>query len=224
MKRALLVCLALAIVGSFVIAQDAATTAKHPWASFKEGSFVKMKTTMTMAGTDTVTEMTQTLTKLDTEFAYLKTEVAGTANETKLPLKGVAGEAKVVDSGSEDITVEGKIQDTTTEANGTTTVTSSWVCKDAPGGVVKTGTKTTGTMEMTSLTNLVKLSEKVKVGDKEVTCFVLETVSTTSYGKTTMKMWRSEEVPGFSVKMETKSEMSGTEMKSVMEVVEFAAK
>jgi hypothetical protein len=35
MKRALLVCLALAIAGSFVIAHDDHTPAKHPWGGFK---------------------------------------------------------------------------------------------------------------------------------------------------------------------------------------------
>ena len=91
--------------------------AKHPWASFKPGSYSKMKTT-TMAGpSKTVTEMTQTLISVDANTAVVETEtkVMGQSSKTRvnIPLKAAAtpanaAQAKAPTPVNETITVAGK--------------------------------------------------------------------------------------------------------------------
>lgn len=138
--------------------------AKHPWGSFKKGSFVKMKSVTDMETPKMKTEMTmtQTLKDLTADEAVIETEtvipnVPPQKSEMKLPLK--APEGKAVDgapkpkTSTEEIEVAGKklkctVTEIETEAGGTKTVTKTWTNEEVPGFTVKTQSKNP-TMTMT---------------------------------------------------------------------------
>jgi hypothetical protein len=164
----------------------ASVAAKHPWGSFKVGSYVKTKTIskVEVAGMDpdeTVTEVITTLVALDSENATLKMQVqiGGTEAstvETKVPLKAagqVVDEQKLKEGafGTETIEVAGKqlacrwVQ-TESEAEITKTVSKVWQCHDIPGFMAKeistsTGKGTgTGNMKCTTTTEVVEFAAK----------------------------------------------------------------
>src|SRR5258708_19116389 len=64
---------------------------KHPWASFKPGSYAKLKTTSSTGPSKTVMEMTQTLISIDANSAVIETETKvmgqSSKNRTTMPLK-----------------------------------------------------------------------------------------------------------------------------------------
>jgi len=144
--------------------------AKHPWGSFKKGSFVKMKTVseMEVGGNKMKTEMTmtQTLKDLTADEAVVETETVipnvptPTKSEMKLPLKAPEG-AKGADgpkpkTGSEEIEVGGKKlkcnwTEVEMDAGGQKMVSKTWTNEDVPGFTVKMvskGATSTTTMEM----------------------------------------------------------------------------
>ncbi|HVE43210.1 MAG TPA: hypothetical protein VNM14_25265 [Planctomycetota bacterium] len=145
---------------------EGAKVAKHPWGSFKKGSFVKSKTTneMEVGGNKMKTESTttQTLKDLTADEAIIETEmvianVPPTKTEMKLPLKAPegtkVGDAPKPKTGSEEIEVAGKKMkcdwtETETEINGAKTVTRVYQNHDIPGFTAKMTVKSP-TMSMT---------------------------------------------------------------------------
>lgn len=148
--------------------------AKHPWTSFKVGSFAKLKTStdMEVGGNKMKSEstMVQTLKALDADSYTLETEmiipnVPPQKSETKIPLKGPEGaktDGPKPKTGSEDVEVAGKkFKCTTTEmetdAGGTKMTTKVWTSDEVPGGTVKSVSKSA---TMTSTTELVEFASK----------------------------------------------------------------
>jgi len=145
--------------------------AKHPWGSFKKGSFTKMKSVTEMSGNKTELTMTYTLKDLTPDEAIVETEMvmanmAPQKNQQKIPLK--APEAKHTadgpkpKTGTEEIEVAGKKMkcqwsETETDAGGAKTVTKVYTCEEVPGFTVKTVTKNPS---MTSTMEVVEFSAK----------------------------------------------------------------
>ena len=159
----------------FLILIPAAFAAeKHPWASFKPGSYAKLRTTSTVAGQKTVTEMTQTLVSVDANNAVVETAmtVMGQTTKTKtpIPLKAAATPAnapqgKPVTPTSETITAAGKslackCVDVQTNANGMKTNAKSCSSETVPGGLVRVVSTTAGAVKMESVTELVEFAAK----------------------------------------------------------------
>jgi hypothetical protein len=145
------------------------------WAKFKVGSFSTLKSTMSTGGE---TEMTQTLKELTPQKAVVemknvmvmagkKTEIPpqlithpakiekGKASDTHMP----AGSAKVA-SGEETITVKSKgitckwVKSEISQ-NSMKTTTTAWINDDIPGTLVKSDSKTEGTVKMSTLQVLI---------------------------------------------------------------------
>jgi len=148
---------------------------KHPWASFKPGSYAKLKSTTTVGPSKTVSEMTQTLISIDANNAVveIETKAMGQTSKTRvpMPLKAAATPAataqqpKMSAPVNETITVAGKAIaakcfDVENNANGMKSSTHSCTSETVPGGVVKAVTKTTGAMKMDSVTELVEFVAK----------------------------------------------------------------
>lgn len=150
---------------------------RHPWGSFKAGSYARLKSVseMEIAGnkTKTETQMNYTLLEVTATDAVVEMEMisGGTAmpkNKMNMPLKGPEGKAAEglkPKTGSETITVGGKSYKCTwteveTEAGGNKTLTRSWMCEDVPGHLVKSVSKTTGSMSMSATTELVEAATK----------------------------------------------------------------
>ena len=148
---------------------------KHPWASFKPGSYAKMKTTTTTGPTKMVSEITQTLISVDANNAVVEMETKAMGQTTKtrvpMPLKAAATPAanaqapKMSAPVNENVTVAGKsiaakCVEMETSANGMTTSTRSCSSETVPGGVVKAVSKSTGAVKMESVTELVEFAAK----------------------------------------------------------------
>lgn len=149
---------------------------KHPWGSFKPGSYATLKTVsvMEIAGNKSrsETEMKQTLLEVTDDEAVVEMEmaIAGTIQKTKtkIPLKGPdhkAADAPKPKTGSEEIKVGGKSYACTwteieSEAGGNKTVTRLWQSEDVPGFTVKSVSKTAGSMSMEATTELVESASK----------------------------------------------------------------
>ncbi len=147
---------------------------KHPWANFKPGSYAKMKSTTTVGGNKTVTEMTQTLISLDAKNAVVETEtkVMGQSmkNRTNVPLQIAATPAntpagKAPVASNETITVGGKAvackcYEMESDANGMKTTTRACSSESVPGGAVKVVSKSSGAVKMDSVSELVEFLAK----------------------------------------------------------------
>ena len=146
-------------VGAKAPDQPAKSVAKHPWGSFKKGSFVKMKsvTEMEVGGNKMKTETTttQTLKDLTADEAVIESEmvmanIPPQKSELKLPLKapegGKAADGPKPKEGSEEIEVAGKKMkckwiETETEINGAKTVTRIYTNDEIPGHTAKMTSK-----------------------------------------------------------------------------------
>jgi hypothetical protein len=161
--------LLLTCSGMLLLAAD-----KHPWASFKPGSYAKMKSTTAAGPTKMTTEMTQTLISVDANNAVVETEtkVMGTSNKSRInvPLKADA-KATATPAGkaptptNETITVAGKAlackcYEVETSANGMKTSTRTCTSDAVPGGAVKMVSKTSGAAKSETVMELVDFAAK----------------------------------------------------------------
>jgi hypothetical protein len=147
---------------------------KHPWASFKPGSYSKMRivSDMTVAGNAMKTEMSVTYTLLQStaeecvvETEFVMANVPSQKNQIKIAL-GVPQAAPVEPpqqkKGTEELTVGGKkltckwVEMDSTAAGMTTTV-KIWTHESVPGYTVKTLTKNPN---LTSVMEVVEFSSK----------------------------------------------------------------
>ncbi len=147
---------------------------KHPWASFKPGSYAKMKTTVMAGPSKTVTEMTQTLISVDANTAVveMETKTMGQTmkNRVNMPLKAASAPAaapqgKAPTATNETITIGGKAlackcYEMESTANGMKTSSRTCTSEQVPGAAVKTVSKSSGAMKMETVTELVEFAAK----------------------------------------------------------------
>lgn len=217
---------AIAMLLVLACLQDKVDPAKHPWAKFKEGSWVRLQTTTKMAGMEMPRQEARRAVKSVTaEAVTVTTEDGGGVRDEVIPLVAKAGTPKpaVVEKGKEDVTIDGtkfacKILESTVKTEAGEAKTTTWACDAAPGGVVKFEAKSS---VYTSASKLVKLKETVTIGDKDVVCWVTETTIEMKGTTTQSKHWQSTDMPGFFVRMTT---TRTDEFESTQEVVEFEVK
>jgi hypothetical protein len=146
--------------------------AKHPWGSFKVGSFVAMKSTTEASGYKMASEMKTTLTALTADKATIEIEttVAGhttktstdmplTASATPVPTGSASTPQADVKTSEETITVAGKslkckVTSTTAEVGGTKSESKTWMSEEVPGFVVKSVVKSSGAASSESTTEV----------------------------------------------------------------------
>jgi len=145
---------------------------KHPWASFKPGSYTKMRSTTVAGPSKTVTEMTQTLISVDANNAVVETETKTMGqtmkNRMNIPLKAAAAAApqgKAVTVVNETIPVAGKALackcvETESSANGMKTLARACTSEAVPGGAVRVTSKSTGAMKMDTVLEVVEFAAK----------------------------------------------------------------
>jgi hypothetical protein len=149
------------VAGQASSKSGAKVIAKHPWASFNTGSWVKMKSTtlMEIAGTknSTIVETKMTMLEKTADKVVIETEmtVMGQTSKTRMdmPLKAsaeptaAAKPAAVPKTGSDTITIAGKslsckTMEMETEAGGMKILTKTWTSEQVPGSLVKSVSKT----------------------------------------------------------------------------------
>lgn len=227
------------------IAAEALQGYKHPWADFGDGSMVQVKETLRrpdidatgkLVYKDVTTEITWTVMSSQGEKATLRVEGGG--QESVFPYfitppnwaRG-KGERK----GTEVLTVGGTKRtcqvtliklDVDKDAGQVTTISK---CADVPYWAVRwrVDTLLKGQVNTSEEELVLDVGQKVKVGDREIPCVLVQSTVETGGVKTVKKEWRSDEVPGRVVRREGRQYLSGKELESSvsqMEVVRFRAK
>ena len=166
-------CALLFACGSTTTPEKAATAsepakteskvAKHPWGSFKVGSFVTMKSTTEVAGRKMTTEIKTTLNALTADKATVEMETTAMGHTSKTttdfpitagaPIAAPTGTASTpqaqVETSEETITVAGKslkckVTAATSVMSGMKSESKTWMSEEVPGFVVKSVVKTSG--------------------------------------------------------------------------------
>jgi len=228
------------------IAAEALQGYKHPWADFGDTSTVTMRETtkrpdIDAAGNlvykDVTNEVTWTVVQSAGEKATFK--IQGGGQESLIPyfltLPNWArgkGEKK----GSEELMVGGVKRtcqvttislDVDKDAGQVTTISKS---PDVPYWAVRWRVETLlkGRPNTSEEERLIDVGQKLKVGDRELSCVVVEaTVESVGGARTVRKEWRCDEVPGRVLRRESRQYLNGKEQASAsiqMEVVRFRAK
>jgi hypothetical protein len=225
---------------------EAAKGYAHAWAGFREGSTVTIREkTRTpeidekgnLVHREVVAESVWTVTGVAGERATVRVKQGGQDHELpyhftpphwfrgKVESKGreaVAVGARTFDCAVTSITFE--------TGKDIRQVTTLWKAADAPSWAVRLRIETfeRGSLNTSEDERLVAVDERVKVGEKEVVCQVVEaTTEAAGRGKTVRKEWRSPEVPGRVVRRETRQFQGGKEITlaaSQMEVVSFTTR
>lgn len=228
------------------IAAQALKGYKHPWADFGDASTVTLKETTRrpdidasgkLVYKDMVTEVTWTVLQAAGEKTTFKVEGGG--QESLIPffitLPGWA-RGKGEQKGIEELVVGGVKRscqvttislDADKDAGQVTTISKS---PEVPYWAVRWRVETLlkGRPNTSEEERVLEVDQKVKVGDRLVSCVVVEsTVETPGGAKSVRREWRSDEVPGRVVRREGREYRNGKELESSftqMEVVRFRAK
>jgi hypothetical protein len=242
----MLIVLAPFLLQDDPIAAEALQGYKHPWSDFGDSSTVTMRETTkrpdidaggNLVYKDTTNEVTWTVVQSAGEKATFK--IQGSGQESLIPyfltLPNWArgkGEKK----GSEDLVVGGVKRscrvttislDADKDAGQVTTICKS---PDVPYWAVRWRVETLlkGRPNTSEEERVIDVDQKVKVGDRELSCVLVEsTVESVGGAKTVRKEWRCDEVPGRVVRREARQYQNGKEQEGAsiqMEVVRFRAK
>lgn len=228
------------------IAAEALKGWQHPWAGFGDGASITVKETIRQPDISpkgelvykpVVHEVVTTVLAASGERANLK--IVSGFQEAYIPyaltLPGWTrgkGERK----GTESITVGGTAQecqviqislDANKDAGQLTTI-----CKSpaVPYWAVRWRTETLlqGRPNTSEEEVVLDFNQKVKVGDRELVCVIVQsTVEALGGARTVKKEWRNDEIPGRVLRRETRQFLNGKEQESgfsEMEVVSFKGK
>ncbi|MBI2923837.1 MAG: hypothetical protein HYY18_22495 [Planctomycetes bacterium] len=228
---------ALACLFIFPLATAARSdpAAAHPWARHKPGSWVKVKTTTKLSNESMAEETRFTLVEVTPDYYTLKIETSMGGNslpstEVKVPVdEGQEPAWKWEDKGSEELDVDGKKLKCAVRAgvspDGKSTKTVWTAEVDGAALDVQTKLKLVAGGGERSETRIVRrLSETVKIGGKELKCWVRESVREGEGQRTEATIWESRDVPGMAVKSESRTTSGAMVISSTREVVEFEAK
>jgi len=194
---------------------------RHPYSHCKEGSWVRHRTTLQVADQTSVSTQTSTVLKIGQDKVVLRTviDMAGMASreqEDVLVTKGLPGSSQV--RGRKLKTEELVVEGTSYSCDVWEFETDSgsyrvWLTQAArvPGGSLRTETRLKqGSREMTTISRVVTLREKVRIGKQEFECTVSEFSSESGGLKVHGRLWNSPRVPGFLVKSELQMDAAKT--------------
>jgi len=242
----LLLILLSMLVQDDAVAAEALKGWKHPWADFGDGCSITVRETLRMPDIDpkgqlvyrpVTNELTTTVLAAAGEKTTLKIEGAG--QESYIPYFTVLpswARGRGQKKGTETIEVGGVKHecevteialDLNKDAGQLTTICKS---PEVPYWALRWRTETLAQGKPNTYEEelVLEVGVKVKVGDREVTCVVVQsTVEALGAGKTVKKEWRSDEIPGRVVKRETHQYLRGKEVESAfsqMEVVRVRGK
>jgi hypothetical protein len=228
------------------VAAEALKGYTHPWAGFGEGSRVVCRENSRVPDSDAsgkliyrdvVKEIVWTVLEVAGQKSTIKIEGAGQKSIVPyfVALPGWTrgkGERK----GEEEIAVGDRkfacqvtaiLLDPGKDAAQVTTI---WSSPAVPYWAVRRRVETfiKGKLNTSEEESLLDVEERVKVGDREVMCVVVQvTTDVVGVGRTVRKEWRSDEVPGRVVRRQSRQYADGKEVESgvsQMEVVSFLAK
>lgn len=219
---------------------------KHPWADFGDGTTVTFRETTRrpdidasgkLVYKDVTNDVTWTVLSAAGEKTTFKIEGGG--QESLIPFFITSpswARGKGERRGTEEIAVGGVKRtcavttitlDADKDAGQVTTISKS---ADVPYWAVRWRVETLmkGRTNTSEEELVLEVDQKVRVGDRELSCVVVQsTVETPGGFRSVRKEWRSDEVPGRVARREARQYQNGREVESSvaqMEVVRFRAK
>jgi hypothetical protein len=225
----------LAVVVLTTLSASAEEAQDRRWTRFGRGTWVKVKTTTKLSSEEMVEETKFTLSDVTAESYLLKIEASMGGNalpveELRIPLTGPANpEWTWEDAGTEQVEIAGKGVPCVVKKGTGADKTSTWKVWVAELNGERVEVKSEKVLrvlgtERKETSRVTALDESVTVGQKTVTCWVRETLLEYDGQKVEAKLWESAEVPGRTVRSESKATAGSLPMTSVREVVEFEAK
>jgi hypothetical protein len=241
-----LILLAPFVVQDDPIAVEAMRGYKHSWAEFGDTSSVTLRETIRRPDIDPSGKLVYREVTSDVSW----TVVAATGEKTTFKIDGGGQESMLPffinppswargtgqRKGSEEITVGGVKRtcqltvislDADKDAGQVTTISK---CPEVPYWAVRRRVETLlkGKPNTFEEELVLEVDQKVKVGDRELPCVLVQvTVDSVGGVKTVRKEWRSDEVPGRVARRESRQYLNGKELESgfsQMDVVRFRAK
>jgi hypothetical protein len=241
---------AAAAIAAFAVQDDplvkeAVKGWRHPWADFREGSTVTQRESLRVPEIDdqgnlvqkeTASDVSWTVTSVEGHKVNLKIVRGEQENEVPHflgPPNGFRGKGEK--RGTEEVVVAGRklvcevtsiALDAGKDAAQVTTIARS---PEVPYWAVRFRVETLmrGKVNTSEEELLVGVNEKVKVGDRELVCQVVEVTTRAGAGRSVRREWRSDEVPGRLVRRETRQFQGDKEITlagSKMEVVSYRAR
>ncbi len=199
---------------------------KDKW-GFKEGSWVELRVTEESPRGKNTFNLKTTVQKLgDTKVTLLLQKQGAGQTTDDFPLR-----PEMKKLGTETLDIDGKSFACTmwekVETRGQVKETMKlWVCKDAPGRVVKHEQSTKlGENEVKGTGSLKKLGQRTTIGSHTVTYATFEFKgSGTDQSEVTISQWVSDQVPGFLVKEEHRESKAKIEVVRIKELVDYEVK
>jgi hypothetical protein len=200
--------------------------------NFKEGSWVELRITVQrQRGTETKKETYNkkyTVQKITgTHVTMLVQEQGGRQKESEVPLaptmKKIGTETIDADGKAYDCTIYWKVEKDREEGE---QIIQMWVCKDAPGKIVRHDqtTRVAG-QEIKGTGGLKKLGQRMTLASKTITYATWEfSGKATTGGEVTISQWVSDQVPGLMVKEEKRLKLKDSEDLRITELVDFEVK
>lgn len=194
---------------------------RHPYSNCAEGSWVRHRTTLEVAGQTSVSTQTSTVARIERDQVVIRTTVdmAGMTSreqEDVLATKGLPGSSEVRGHKvkTEEIVVEGRAYACDVWEFETSSDTYRvWLTRavKVPGGSLRTEARIKqGDRDVTTVSRVVALREKVRVGKRELDCTVSEYSSQSGGLHVQGRLWNSSQVPGFMVRSELRMNSART--------------
>ncbi len=195
--------------------------------NFKEGSWVELRIThQTPKGKETYNKKITIQKVTDTHVTLLVQEQGGKQKESEIPLapvmKKIGTETIDADGKAYDCTIYWKVEKEREEEQ----IVQMWVCKDAPGKIVRHDqtTRVAG-QEIKGTGGLKKLGQRKTVGSRTITYATFEFVGKATTGaEASISQWVSDQVPGLMVREEKRQKIKDVEVLKITELVDFEVK
>lgn len=215
-----------ALALAFLLQDDS----RKEWEGFTEGSSVTVRITESDGEKQQSAVQRYDIKKNEAESVLVRLEQGGRSKDESISIKKDADFKKV---GAESVDIDGKtftcaVWEKVTETPKAKRTIKQWISKDVPGRAAKLEMVTkTPLGEVRATGRLTKLDQRLQVGSKAVTYAVYEFTGRTDDGReATAVRWVSEQVPGFTVREETRTKREGAakELVRITELLDFEVK
>ncbi len=203
---------------------------RKEWEGFTEGSSVTVRITESDGAKQESIVQRYQIAKNEAESVLVRLEQGGRTKDQSIATKKDAGFKKL---GTENVDIDGRtftcaVWEKVTESGKTRRTVKQWMHKDVPGRVAKIEMVTKADVgELRASGKVTKLDQRLQVNGKAVTYAVYEFSGRTDDGReATAVRWVSEQVPGFTVREETRTSREGSakQVSRVTELIDFELK
>lgn len=224
-----------ALVVVFALAALSARADEGRWTKFGRGSWIKVRTTTRLSSEEMVEVTTFTLAEVTAESYQLKIEASMGGNALPVEELRISRTAPGVpewtwaETGSEELEVGGKPMVCAVRTGTGPDGKSTWKVWEGEIRGEKVEVRSEKSLVVQGVTRketskVTALDETVTVGQRTLACWVRSTRLEYDGQTVETTLWESGEMPGRTVKSESRATAGALPMTSVREVIEFETK